>query len=54
VASHVIHDDDHILEFDIERADLGWWEHVGTPNTYAVRRRWQPGAVRRLNALRAR
>ena len=53
VASHVIHDDDHIFEFDIEQADFGWWEHVGTPSTYAVRRRWAPGGVRELKALRA-
>jgi hypothetical protein len=44
VASHVIHDDDHIFEFDIEQADFGWWEHVGRPNTYAVSQRWEPGA----------
>lgn len=53
VASHVIHDDDHILEFDIEQADLGHWEHVGQPNTYAVRQRWQPGGLQQLKALRA-
>lgn len=53
-AKHVIHDDDHIFEFDIEVADLGWWEHVGQPGTYSVRMRWTPGAgMRRLHGLRA-
>jgi hypothetical protein len=53
-ARHVIHDDDHIFEFDIEMADLGWWEHVGQPGTYSVRLRWTPGAgVRWLPGLRA-
>jgi hypothetical protein len=52
-AHHLIHDDDHIFEFDIEQADLGHWEQVGTPSTYAVRHRWEPGGVRELRALRA-
>jgi hypothetical protein len=52
-ADHVIHDDDHIFELDIDQADLGHWEHVGKPNTYAVRERWQPGGVEQLRALRA-
>jgi hypothetical protein len=43
-ARHVIHDDDHIFEFDIEQADLGHWEEVGTPTTYAVRQRWEPAS----------
>lgn len=52
-AKHVIHNDDHIFEFDIELADLGWWEHVGQPGTYSVRTRWSPGAgLRRLPGLR--
>ncbi len=39
-AAHVVHDDDHLFEFEIEQADLAWWEHVGQPGTYPVRRRW--------------
>jgi hypothetical protein len=41
-AKHVIHDDDRIFEYDIKQVDLGWWEHVGQPGTYQVRRRWTP------------
>jgi hypothetical protein len=39
-AGHVIHADDHLFEMDIEQADHAWWEHVGRPGTYPVRRRW--------------
>lgn len=46
-ANHVIHDDDHIIRLDIERADHGWWEHVGQPGTYPVRTRWVPGRTPR-------
>lgn len=42
-ARHQIHVDDHLVALDIERADWGWWEHVGEPDTYAVRYRWRPG-----------
>ena len=42
-ADHVIHDDDHVIRFDIDRADHGWWEHVGQPGTYPIRSRWLPG-----------
>lgn len=47
-ADHVIHDDDHIFVFGVEQADLGYWENVGQPNTYAVRHRWRPGSVTQL------
>jgi hypothetical protein len=53
VAGHVIHNDDHIVEFQIDQADVGWWEHVAQPGTYSVRWRWIPGqAVRQLPGLR--
>jgi hypothetical protein len=52
-AGHSIHDDDHIIGFDIEAADLGWWEYVGQPGTFSVRTRWtaQDG-LRQLPGLR--
>lgn len=54
VADHVIHDDDHIVQFEIDRVDLGWWEHVGQPGTYSIRMRWVPGeSVKQLPGLRA-
>lgn len=43
-ANHLIHDDDRIFELGIEQADHGWWEHVGQPGTYQVRRRWTPAS----------
>jgi len=43
-ADHGIHDDDRIFEFSIEQADHGWWENVGQPGTYQVRRRWTPAS----------
>jgi hypothetical protein len=53
-AAHVIHDDDHVIGFDIEVADFGWWEHVGQPGTFSVRTRWIPQAgLRQLPGLRA-
>jgi uncharacterized damage-inducible protein DinB len=53
-AAHVIHDDDHVIELDIEQAEHGWWEHVGRPGTYSIRRRWTPGGgVERRPGLRA-
>lgn len=42
-ARHAIHDDDHVIRLDIEQAEHGWWEHVGEPDTYAIRWRWTPG-----------
>lgn len=54
-ASHLIHDDDQIVEFDIERVDHGWWEHVGQPDTYSVRERWTPSrGVEQLATGRSR
>lgn len=41
-AHHTIHDADHVVRLDIEQVDHGWWEHVGRPDTHAVRRRWTP------------
>ena len=53
MSGHVIEDDDHIIGFDIEEADYGWWEHVGQPGTYSVRQRWSPGrGVEELPGLR--
>jgi hypothetical protein len=52
-AGHRIHDDDHLFELSIEQADLGWWAHVGRPETYPVRQRWiAGGAVRHLRVGR--
>jgi hypothetical protein len=42
VAAHVIHDADHLFEFEIESVDHGWWEHLGEPTTYPIRQRWTP------------
>jgi hypothetical protein len=42
-AGHVIHDDDHVFAMAIDQVDLGWWELVGEPGTYPVRRRWRAG-----------
>ncbi len=35
-------DDDHYFEYDIEEAATAYWEHVGQPGTYPVRRVWRP------------
>jgi hypothetical protein len=45
-AAQVVHDDDHLFAFDIEQVDLAWWEHVGQPGTYPVRRRWRASLMR--------
>ena len=50
-AAHTIHDDDRLFELDIQQVDHGWWEHVGRPGTYPVRRRWTP--TRGVTKLRA-
>jgi hypothetical protein len=42
VARHQVHDDDHIIEFDLTQVEVGWWEHVGQPDTYSIRMRWEP------------
>lgn len=41
-AGHTIHDDDRLFELDIHQVDHGWWQHVGRPDTYPIRRRWTP------------
>ncbi|HEX6239119.1 MAG TPA: pyridoxamine 5'-phosphate oxidase family protein [Acidimicrobiales bacterium] len=52
-AGHAIHADDHVFELAIEQVDHGWWEHVGQPTTYPIRRRWTPGdGVRELQVGR--
>jgi hypothetical protein len=52
-AAHTIHDDDRLFQFDIQQVDHGWWEHVGRPDTYPIRRRWTPiGGVTNLRAGR--
>ena len=54
VARHQIHDNDHIIEFELVQVDVGWWEHVGQSGTYSVRMRWAPGrGVSKLPGLRA-
>lgn len=39
-AEHVIHESDWLFEFLIERCLWGYWENVGQPDTYPVRRSW--------------
>jgi hypothetical protein len=41
-AGHTVHPDDWIFELDIEQAMTAYWEHMGQPNTYPVRRWWPP------------
>jgi hypothetical protein len=54
-APHVIHDDDHLFEFEIEQVDHGWWEHVGEPTTHPMRQRWTPeGGATPLSAGRGK
>jgi hypothetical protein len=43
-AAHAIHDDDHLFRFRLDHVDHGWWEHVGQPGTFPVRRRWTPAS----------
>jgi hypothetical protein len=38
---HYVHRDDHIFEYDIEEAATAYWEKVGQPGTYPVRRSWR-------------
>lgn len=40
-AGHTIHDSDWVFEFDVERVMTAYWENMGQPDTYAVRRFWQ-------------
>jgi uncharacterized pyridoxamine 5'-phosphate oxidase family protein len=54
VARHQIHDDDHIIEFDLTQVEVGWWENVGQAGTYSIRMRWEPGrGVSQRPGLRA-
>jgi hypothetical protein len=38
---HFLKDDDFYFEYDIEEAATAYWEHVGQPGTYPVRRSWR-------------
>ncbi len=38
---HFLKDDDYYFEYDIEEAATAYWEHVGQPGTYPVRRLWK-------------
>lgn len=36
-----VKDSEWLFEYDIEEAASAYWEHVGLPGTYAVRRTWR-------------
>jgi hypothetical protein len=40
-AAHYVHDDDFLFEYDIESVMTAYWEHVGQPGTYPVRKFWR-------------
>lgn len=40
---HFVHVDDHIFEYGIDEAATAYWEKVGQPGTYPVRRSWRAG-----------
>jgi hypothetical protein len=40
-AGHTVHQADEVFEFLFGYVMTAWWEHVGQPNTYAVRREWR-------------
>lgn len=40
-AEHTVRDHDWIFEYDIAYAMMAYWEHVGQPDTFAVRRFWR-------------
>ena len=42
-AGHEVRPQDWLFEFDIERVMTAYWEKVGQPGTYAVRRYWNAG-----------
>jgi hypothetical protein len=42
-AGHTVRDDDLIFELRIERVMTAYWERMGQPDTYAVRRFWRAG-----------
>jgi hypothetical protein len=39
-AGHTVHDSDWLFEFEIERVMTAYWENMGKPDTYAVRKFW--------------
>jgi uncharacterized pyridoxamine 5'-phosphate oxidase family protein len=39
--AHYVHDDDFLFEYDIESVMTAYWENVGQPGTYPVRRFWR-------------
>ncbi|HUF54382.1 MAG TPA: pyridoxamine 5'-phosphate oxidase family protein [Dehalococcoidia bacterium] len=39
-AAHTVHEEDWIFEFELERVMTAYWEKVGEPDTYAVRKFW--------------
>jgi uncharacterized pyridoxamine 5'-phosphate oxidase family protein len=41
---HYVKQHDHIFEYDIEEAATAYWENVGQPGTYPVRRSWREPA----------
>ena len=41
-AGHTVRPDDWVFELDVEQAMTAYWEHMGQPNTYPVRRWWPP------------
>ncbi len=38
---HFLKPNDYYFEYDIEEAATAYWEHVGQPGTYPVRRSWK-------------
>jgi hypothetical protein len=40
---HYIRPEDYLFEYHIEAAMSAYWEHVGQPGTYPVRRFWRSG-----------
>lgn len=40
-AGHTVHPHDHIFELRAEYAMIAWWENMGKPDTYAIRREWR-------------
>lgn len=42
-AGHTVHASDWLFEVGIERAMIAYWEKMGQPDTYAVRKFWRAG-----------
>jgi general stress protein 26 len=40
---HYFRPEDYLFEYDIEEAATAYWERVGQPGTYPVRRAWRAG-----------